>query len=73
MRVDRSNILALRASSGTVSQLCPPTPSATLEHSHIVGGQADRAAYPGLIRSLMRVRRSSNGRNALFMALMVSH
>ena len=32
-----------------------------------------RAAYPGLMTSLMSASRSSNGRNALFIALMVNH
>ena len=57
----------------TIAQLCSSTPTATVQCRQTVARQADRAAYPGLIRSLMRVRRSSNGRNALFMALMVSH
>ena len=62
-----------RRAPGTVASLCSWTPTATVASSQIVAGQADRAAYPGLIRSLMSARRSSNGRNALFMALMVSH
>ena len=59
--------------SGAVAERCSSARTVTVEHSPVVAGQADRAAYPGLIRSLMRARRSSNDRNALFMALMVSH